>query len=191
MSNVAKREPLTYEEYLAFERSAATKHEFANGEIFAMAGGKRAHNLVAMTLGRILGNALAGRRCQVLSSDMRVRTGDGVACYPDVSVACPPLRFTDETEDELRNPTVVVEVLSDSTEAYDRGDKLVHYQTIEGLREIVLVSTKRARVDHYSLRDDGSWVLRSYVPGQSMPLPSLAIEVPIDAIYENVFESTG
>jgi Uma2 family endonuclease len=186
MSNAATRRPLTYEQYLALERAAAEKHEFAGGELFAMSGAKRAHNVATANVSRLFGNALRDRPCVVFSPDMRVRTADDVATYPDVTVVCGGLEFSDAEEDELRNPTVIVEVLSDSTEAYDRGDKLAHYQTIASLRDVVFVATKVARLDHYTRQDDGSWARRSYARGESAHVASVDVSLPVDEVYDKV-----
>src|SRR5438045_3509978 len=114
---------MTYEEYRAFERSSSTKHEFVGGEVFAMSDGTFDHSTIAANVIATLHPALRESGCATLTSDMRVRTGDDVGAYPDVSVVCGERRFSDNTRDELLNPTVLVEVLSPSTEAYDRGDK--------------------------------------------------------------------
>lgn len=187
MSNAATRLPLTYEQYLALERASDDKHEFAGGELFAMSGAKRAHNVATANVSRLFGNALRDRPCVVFSPDMRVRTADDVAAYPDVTVVCGKLEFSDAEEDELRNPTVIVEVLSDSTEAYDRGDKLAHYQTIASLRDVVFVATKVARLDHYTRHEDGSWVRRSHVRGETASVASVGVSLSVDDVYEKVF----
>jgi Uma2 family endonuclease len=175
---------MTYAEYLAFERASSDKHEFVDGEVFAMAGGTYAHSLVGANVIGALINALRGRSCRPLTSDMRVRTGDDVGAYPDASVVCGAPMFSDESSDELRNPTVIIEVLSPSTEAYDRGDKFAHYQTIASLRDYVLVATSRARIEVYSREDDGAWTLRTYLAGASVVVPSIDVRLGVSEIYD-------
>jgi Uma2 family endonuclease len=175
---------MTYDEYLAFESASTEKHELVDGELRARSGGSYAHSRVSANAIAGLAIALRGSEWRALGNDMRVRTGDDAGTYPDVSVVgCEP-RFTDDTEDELRNPRVIVEVLSPSTEAYDRGDNFVHYQTIESLRDYVLVSTSTKRVDVFT-RGEGSWTLRSYVAGASVELPSLSVSLAVDDLYKN------
>ncbi len=177
----------TYEEYRALERASATKHEFVAGEIFAMAGGTYDHSTIAANVLTGLHVALRGSGCSPLTSDMRIRTGDDVGAYPDVSVACGERRFSDDARDELLNPTVLVEVLSPSTEAYDRGEKFRHYETIASLREYVLVSTATRRVEVFTRRAEGEgrgWLLQSFSAGERAELSSLGVTLAVDALYE-------
>jgi Uma2 family endonuclease len=122
---------MTYAEYLAFEEASLEKHEFLNGEVFAMAGGTLEHPALAMALGAALINALRDRPCRLFSSDLRVRIrATGLTTYPDISVACGKAEVDNEDPHALVNPVLIVEVLSDSTEAYDRGEKAAHYRHI-------------------------------------------------------------
>lgn len=187
-SDPAEGRVATYAEYVALERASDTKHEFAGGEIFAMAGGTRAHNLVAGNVIRVLGNALLGRACLVFNSDMRVKTGDAVGAYPDASALCGKPAFSDATEDELLNPSVVVEVLSDSTERYDRGDKFEHYRSIATFTTYVLLSQSRAHVEVFTKAADGSWSFREYGPQQSIELAALDVRLDVDDLYAKVFD---
>jgi Uma2 family endonuclease len=180
---VAKRK-MTYEEYLAFERASDEKHEFVNGEIFAMTGAKRPHNIAAGNLFASLHAQLRGKPCQPFGSDMRVRSPHGVAMYPDVFVVCGPPAMGDDVDDEITNPVVIVEVLSRSTSRYDRNDKFAHYRTIPSFREYLLVSTEARRIDHYVRLDSGSWTMTSYTEGQSLHLPSIDCTLSIDEVYE-------
>src|SRR5689334_17788040 len=123
MGDAARRLKMTPEEYLAFERASEQKHEYVDGEIFAMAGGTREHNLIAANVVGELRSALLERPCEVYGSDQKLKTPAGKYHYPDVSVICGPPVFEDETRDVMLNPRAIVEVLSDSTERYDRGDK--------------------------------------------------------------------
>lgn len=176
---------MTYEAYLSFERASPDKHEFAAGVVYAMSGGTAEHSAVAANVIAGLHGALRGSPCVTFNSDMRVRTGDDVATYPDVSIACGELTFTDATRDELRNPKVIVEVLSSSSEAYDRGEKFAHYQTIATLLDYVLISTESVRVEVFSRQEDGSWILRTFVEGASVHLPSVSARIPVADLYEN------
>ena len=132
---------LTPEEYLAIERKSETKGEFYSGEVFAMVGASKRHNLIAANVIRVLGNQLLDRPCNVYPSDMRVKvSATGKYTYPDVVVACEEELFDDEEKDTLLNPVLIIEVLSESTEAYDRGKKFEHYQYIESLTDYLLVT---------------------------------------------------
>jgi Uma2 family endonuclease len=188
MGDAALRLKMSADAYLAFERSAAEKHEYADGEIFSMAGAKRRHNLIANNIGGELRQALRDRPCEVYPSDMRVRIpAEEQYVYPDVTVACDGPRFTDDEDDTLENPTVIFEVTSDSTEAYDRGDKFAKYRSVASLAEYVLVSHRSAAVDHYTRRPDGGWLLRAFGPGERFTLSSCGVELSVDELYLKVF----
>lgn len=183
------------EDYLAFEREAQARHEYVDGEVVAMAGGSREHSLLASNLIRLLGNALHGQPCDVFTSDMRVKAAARYT-YPDLSVACGQQLFEDGKRDTLLNPILICEVLSDSTEAHDRGDKFASYQQIESLRHYVLVSQKEARIEHFARQasrwpqDQGEqWLLRVLGPGQTLVLSDLKCEIAVDEIYLAVFEA--
>lgn len=187
MVTATPRKGLTYEEYVASERTSEVKHEYVAGELFAMSGAKRAHNHISANIIASLVAQLRDRPCVVYTSDMRVRTRDDVGAYPDVTALCGPAEL-DAGEDELLNPALIVEVLSDSTERYDRGEKFEHYQTIPSFREYVLASSSRARIEVFTRQDDGSWLLRSYAPGEVAKLSSLRVEVAVDEAYRKVFD---
>jgi Uma2 family endonuclease len=181
------RQHLTAQEYLAIERSAPFKSEYFNGEMFAMAGATRAHNLIITNLARELSTQLRGRPCEVYPSDMRVSVDPtGLYTYPDIVVACGDPRFLDEREDTLLNPTLIVEVLSASTEAYDRGDKFAHYRSLESLKEYVLVCQDRPRIERY-LRQGESWLFTAAgEPGTGLELPSIGCRLSLPEVYERV-----
>lgn len=187
MGEAASRKRMSPAEYLAFERTSAQKHEYAGGEVFAMAGGTFSHSRVQGNFVARLTVALEGRDCATLTSDMRVKTVSGRYFYPDASVFCGPPRFEDDVRDTLLNPTLVVEVLSDGSEAYDRGDKFDHYETIHSLREYVLASQKAPRVEVFTRQDDGSWIRRVYHAGQRVPLASVGCELDVEQLYERAF----
>jgi len=149
-----EKETYTEDEYFEFERTAFGRWEHVNGEIRAMVGGTDDHNMISGNIVRTLGIALVPRRCPVCGSDMKVHTGDGVNTLPDVSVVCGPRRYHRGRNDVITNPLLIVEVLSASTEGYDQGNKLRHFQTIATLADYLLVAQDEARILHYSLNGD-------------------------------------
>lgn len=179
---------LTPEEYLVIERQADTKSEYLNGEMFAMSGASRWHNLVTTNLAGELRAQLKGRACEVYSSDQRVHIpATRLYTYPDVVVVCGEPRFEDALLDTLLNPKLVIEVLSPTTEAYDRGEKFEHYQSIESLLEYLLVDPARPRVEHYLRQDGNHWfltVLESL--DATLPLTSIQCKLPLAEIYDKV-----
>jgi Uma2 family endonuclease len=179
---------LTPAEYTALERGSEQKHEYLRGEVFAMAGASPKHNLVSGNLIRALGERLRGRRCAVMPSDQHVYIETtGLGTYPDVTVLCGPANYSREFPQSLVNPSILVEVLSPSTEAYDRGAKFDHYAKIASLGEYVLVATDRFAVDHYLREAGGTWRLTtSRGLGASLRLPSVDATVPLAEIYENI-----
>jgi len=188
MAQAALRTKVSEQEYLAFERAAEERHEYADGEIFAMSGGTREHSLLASNVVGELHAALLERLCEAHGSDMRIHIpSTGRYTYADALVVCGEPVFTDEVRDTLVNPTVIVEVLSDSTEKYDRGDKFEQYQTIASLRDYLLVSQKKVRVEHFCKQADGTWVLRALGPGDRVVLASVGCELAVDRVYLKVF----
>jgi len=149
---------LTPEEYLAIERRAEYRSEYFNGETFAMVGASRRHNLIAGNIFGELRQQLKGRPCEVYTNDMRVRIpATGLYTYPDVVVVCGEPEFEDEYIDTLLNPTLIVEVLSGSTAAYDRGQKFGHYRSIESLTEYLLVAQDECRIEQFVKQSDRQW----------------------------------
>lgn len=187
MCAVAVRTKVTPEEYLALERKAETKSEYVNGEIYAMAGASREHNLIGLNVGGELRSLLRDRPCETYVSDMRVRvSATGLYTYPDVVVVFGRPRFDDAQVDVLLNPTVIFEVLSDSTEAYDRGAKFAHYRHLDSVREYVLVAQDRMQVDHFA-RTGSQWLLTAYGrPEEVLDLPSIECAIPLAEIYARV-----
>jgi Uma2 family endonuclease len=184
----AEKRIWTAQEYLAWERLQPTKHEFFQGEIFAMAGATREHNLIVLNIGAELRNALRKKPCEVYPSDMRSNiTTTGLYTYPDAIVVCGKPEFVDDTHDTLLNPKVVVEVLSESSESYDRGKKFEQYRSIASLAEYVLVAQDHVLVEHFSRQPDGSWLLREARAGGRIVLPSIDCTIEVDEIYLNVF----
>lgn len=178
----------TAAEYLAFERRSDTKHEFYRGELFAMSVGTGPHSLLGANFLAALHTALRERPCRVFTSDMRIVCPTGLYTYPDVSVVGGKIQYEDATNDVLLNPIVIVEVLSPTTEAYDRGTKFKHYQTIPSLREFVLVSQHGPRVEHYARQQDADhWLLTTLNdPQGTVAFPALDCSVPMAEIYAKV-----
>jgi Uma2 family endonuclease len=179
---------MTEEEYLEIERRAEFKSEFHDGEMFAMSGGSRPHCAIACNLSRLIGNQLEGSPCVVYSSDLRVKIqADGRYVYPDISVACGEIQVDDEHNDILLNPTVIVEVLSDSSARYDRGQKFEFYRRLPSLREYLLVSQHRPHIEQFIRQDSGDWLLHDAAGLESsLSLPSLSITIPLSKVYSNV-----
>jgi Uma2 family endonuclease len=176
------------EHFLAWERTETERHQYVRGEVFAMAGGSPRHNAIVANAIIALGATLRGRGCTVLSSDQRIRSGDGEQyVYVDVSVVCGPLRLVSGTTDVLENPDLVVEVLSPGTEAYDRGDKWEGYQRIPELRDYVLVSQGSVRVEHFARQAGGTWRYGVSGPG-AVVLLSDGTELSVDALYDGVMQ---
>ena len=183
----AVKQRLTAQEYLALERKAETRSEFLDGEMFAMAGGTRRHSRLKVNIVSGLQRQLRTGACQVFDSDMRVKIeATGLYTYPDAHVACGDLRFEDEQEDVLLNPKVVFEVLSESSAAWDRGEKFRHYRRIESLEEYVLVSQETWLVEHYRRQPEATWVLETLEgPEAVLRLKSVTCSLPLPEIYEN------
>lgn len=178
----------TLEEYLALEETSVERHEFYNGEIFAMAGGSPRHNRIAANCIATLHSKLRGGPCEPFSSDQRIRISKiGISTYADVSVFCDGLKTAPEDRQAGTNPRVIIEVLSPSTENYDRGQKFLFYQNLDSLQEYVLISQDEPRIDHYIKQDTGSWWLKIVIGlEETLPLPSLKIELALRDIYERV-----
>lgn len=182
--NQAVAEKLMSEaEYLAVEEKSKIKHEFMDGEIFAMAGATRRHNLATSNISRILGNALEEADCEVYASDFRVKIRDGHNVYPDVAVACGEIE-TEGNDTTLLNSVVVFEVLSKSTEKRDRGDKAEDYFKSDSLRDYVLASQYRVRVEHFSRQENNVWTLKIYEDlNDIVELNSINCEISLELIY--------
>ena len=187
MATVAAQTYFTPEEYIALERKAHFKSEYFNGHIIAMSGASRAHNRITGDISTELNLQLRGKDCEIFSSDMRVRAGDSDAYfYPDVVVVCGKQEFEDNVLDTLLNPILVVEVLSPSTEAYDRGEKFTRYKHIASLQEYLLVSQDSVRVKHHR-RHVAQWMLSHYrYLEEVLLLPSIGCELSLRDIYRRV-----
>ena len=179
---------LTPEQYVAIEREAEYKSEYYQGEMFAMAGAGEAHNELVGNLVAGLHQQLRSRPCRVYSNDMRVLVrATGLYTYPDVVVVCGERQFVDERRDILLNPSLLVEVLSPSTEAFDRGRKFEHYRSIESFGEYLLVASDRVHTDLYTRGPDGRWLLTSADRLEdSLDLQSIGCRLALAELYEKV-----
>jgi Uma2 family endonuclease len=180
---------LSFDDWLAIERTATDQRsEYVAGEVFAMAGGTEEHNLIVANLVRELGNQLKGRPCRVYPSDMKVHIAAAdLGAYPDVMVICGERQFHDARRDVVTNPTLIVEVLSESTEAYDRGEKFRHYRSLESLQAYLLLSQTQMQAELFVRQPDGAWSLRSYQDSETMiPLSVIDAELALAEVYDKV-----
>jgi Uma2 family endonuclease len=187
MSSTAVQQRYTPEQYLALERRAVYKSEYINGHIMAMAGASRQHNLIAGNLYREVSQQLRGRPCEAYISYMRVKVSHtGLYTYPDVVMVCGGIHFEDANNDTLLNPTAIVEVLSVSTEAYDRGEKFPHYRRLESLQEYLLVAQDKVRIEHY-VRQGAQWVLSEISDiNDTVHLAAVDCAIALQDVYDKV-----
>lgn len=186
MSSLAQPK-YTAEQYLDLERQAKQRNEFLDGHVFAMAGASRQHNLIAGNIFAEIRDQTRGRPCETYINDMRVRVrATGLYTYPDVVALCGEPSFEDAHQDTLLNPVVIIEVLSESTEAYDRGEKFAHYRRLESLSDYVLIAQDKVRVEHYA-RQGQQWILSeaSDLSG-AISLASIGCEIALRNIYERI-----
>ncbi len=179
---------LTPAEYLAFERQSDVKHEYFTGELFAMSGASRQHVRISVNVMTLLDNQLKGKRCELFNGDMRVKVSPtGLYTYPDASVVCGRPRFEDKELDTLLNPTVIVEILSKSTEAYDRGEKFAQYRTLDTLTDYLLLSQDKPRIERFTRQADGGWLLTESAGLDAvMPIESIQCQLPLADVYDRV-----
>ena len=179
---------ITPEEYLAIERQAAYKSEYFNGEMFAMSGASPRHVLIVTNVVAELRRQLKQRPCTVYSTDLRVKVSPtGLYTYPDVIVVCTQPQFNDEQKDTLLNPTLIVEVLSESTKDYDRGEKFEHYRTLISLAEYVLIAQDKPHFEHFVRQPDNRWLLaETNRLEDTIHLPSIACNLALAEVYDKV-----
>jgi len=179
---------MTPQEYLKFERGQEQKHEYWNGQIYLMAGASARHHLITANVIANLHFQLKGRNCSVYPNDMRLRVpATGLYTYPDALVVCGKAEFEDAEEDVLLNPTIIVEVLSKSTEHYDRGDKFRNYRTLPSLHEYLLIAQNEQRVEHYVRQTNAEWLLSEVDdPGGTITLPAIACTLAMADLYDKV-----
>lgn len=184
----------TIADYVRLEEQSPIKHEYCNGEIRVMgggidtrlAGGTLDHSRISMKIGRLLGNQLEGRPCEVYSSDARVRVlASDLITYPDAVVGCGPVEQDIDDACAMLNPTLVVEVTSASSEPYDRGGKLEHYKQVPSMRDIVLVSHREREIEVHHREDDGIWTVSRGRAGERVQLASIHCVLEVDAVYHD------
>ena len=190
VSSAARHVHHSYADYLSLEDESSTRHEYLDGEIYAMAGGTPDHAALAAAAIRILGNGLP-RGCRVFTSDLRVRVVEsGLSTYPDAAVICgKTLRAADDSI-AVVNPVLLVEVTSPSTEDYDRAEKLRHYKQLPTLREVLIISHREPRVTLVRRQEDGAWSSTDLRGGQSLSLASLGLGIAVDDIYRGGLEDS-
>ncbi|HEX7314373.1 MAG TPA: Uma2 family endonuclease [Pyrinomonadaceae bacterium] len=183
---------ITPEEYLAIERKSEIKNEYYAGDVFAMVGASKQHNLIAANVIRVLGNQLVDRPCNVYPSDMRVKvSATGKYTYPDVVVACEEELFDDAEKDTLLNPVLIVEILSESTEAYDRGKKFEQYQYIESLTEYLLITQEPYRVEQYVRQSNREWRYSEYHDADDeVTINIIGCRLPLKDVYAKIAQSS-
>jgi Uma2 family endonuclease len=179
---------LTPEQYLVSERAGDQKHEYYQGEVFAMVGASFSHVGIAANLLASLHGQLQSGPCRVFSSDLRVKVSrTGLYTYPDIGVVCDQPQFDDDQKDTLLNPRVIIEVLSPSTESYDRGKKFAHYRTVESLAEYLLVSQDQTRIEQYVRQPTHDWLLHEATePAETIHLPSIECDLKLSDVYANI-----
>ncbi len=177
---------LSRAEYVALDAASPDKHEFLDGQVFAMAGGSFRHSLIGLNAATTLRQLLRGKPCQPMNSDMRIHTPSGLDTYPDVSVFCQQAELTDNDR-TLLNPAVIIEVLSPSTRSYDRGDKFWHYRSIAGLQDYVLIDSESIYVEHHHRQRRDEWLLHEYRSlADTLYLPALDVTLSLAMFYEDV-----
>jgi Uma2 family endonuclease len=180
---------ITEDVYLEQERRGTIKHEYYNGKVYAMSGASEQHNLIAMNVAASLHTQLRGRSCRAYPSDMRLKVvKTGLNTYPDFTIVCGQSEFTDPTKrDTLTNPSVIVEILSPSTERYDRGMKFQHYRTIETLKEYILISQDKHHIEKFTRQENNEWVLTEAIGLEAaMPITSIQGTLTLHDVYEQV-----
>jgi len=178
----------TQEEYLAFERQALEKHEYYKGEIFNMAGASINHNKLLMNFIGETRNFLKGKSCDVFGSDLRIHIpSNTLYTYPDAVIVCNDLETLDNEADTILNPVVIIEILSPSTQSYDRGDKFMLYRSIQSLQEYILIDSLSVKVEHYTRQPNGTWLLQEW---KSLPdnlfISSINFTFPLSELYSGV-----
>lgn len=186
----AQPKPTISEEmYLEAERTSPEKHEYYAGEVYAMAGASDQHNIIAMNVAALLHALLRGRSCRAYPSDMRVKIiKTGLYTYPDFTIVCGQSQFIDsEKRDTLINPTVIIEILSPSTERYDRGLKFQHYRTLDSLREYILIAQDRYHIERFVRQENNEWLLSDALGRtESIPIAAIQARLHLEDVYEQV-----
>jgi Uma2 family endonuclease len=186
MDNLA-RKTFTESEYLELERNADFKSEYYNGEIFAMAGATLIHNKIVSNLIFLFNQFLKDKPCDVYPSDLRLQVEkSGLYTYPDITIVCGKTELLDNKFDTLKNPTVLIEVLSDSTEKYDRGQKFSFYREIPSLKEYILVSSKTVKIEKFKRLEDGNYLYIESNEHQPFPIDSIKMNLNLEDVYNKI-----
>lgn len=182
------RTPLSEEDYLRLEREGDLRHEYLNGEIFAMVGASKDHNRIVTSTSFALYAQLRNRPCDVFSNDMRVKvSASGLYTYPDLIITWAEPLFSDDGADTLLNPTIIIEVLSRSTEGYDRGKKFQHYRALRSLKEYLLITQDAYHIDQFVRQGEINWLLTEHDgPTATLHLPSIDCTLALADVYEKV-----
>jgi len=190
MGLTVEKRRLSIEEYFEMERDSDERHEYQDGQILAMAGGSPEQSFIIANIVGEVRTALKGKPCRVAESNLRIRVPHRPHCvYPDASIICGPLQFDpqDDRRQTITNPRVIIEVLSPSTEAYDRGDKFTQYREIESFEEYILISQDRPNVESFLRQPDGAWSILNFTGMETTAkIRSLGIEVPMTEIYAGI-----
>lgn len=188
MGYAKEKEIYTPEQYLELEQNATFKSEYIHGEIIAMAGASRKHNIISLNLATFLHGHLRSKPCRVYMADLRVQA-TGLFTYPDVLITCGEEKLLDKYKDTLLNPMCIIEVLSESTEKYDRGEKFLYYQRIDSLKEYILVSQEMILVESYQKQDNNKWLYQKYdSPSEDLDINSVQVKIKLEEIYTGVEE---
>lgn len=179
---------LTIAEYLEFEKTSQEKHEYYQGELFAMAGAKVAHNRIVTRLTILLGQQLRGSSCEPFNSDQRIHIpSNTLFTYPDLSIVCGPVQSLDNDDYNILNPSIIIEVLSPATKNYDRGEKFQLYRDIPTLKEYILIDSQFIRIEAFRINATGHWELEEYnSPSASLLLPLINVAIPVQEIYQQI-----
>ncbi len=188
MTATRSQSHISEEEYLAFERASDLKHEYYRGRVYAMTGAKEPHNLIVANCIATLHAQLRRKPCRVYPADMRVKVlQTGLNTYPDITVVCGSPQFTDDVRDTIVNPLLIVEVLSASTERYDRGLKFQNYRTIETLQDYLLIAQDHYIIEHFSRQENGLWLLHEATSMEmSIEIQSIESVLRLEDVYEKV-----
>lgn len=179
---------LTIKEYLEYEKTADQKHEYYQGEIFAMAGAKIAHNRVVVRLTGLLSQQLRGKSCEPFNSDQRIHIpANTLFTYPDISIVCGEVKTLDNDDYNILNPSIIIEVLSPGTKNYDRGEKFQLYRDIPTLKEYILVDSQFVDVEAFRINAHGHWELEEYKSLKAvLQIPGISVSLPLSEIYEGM-----
>jgi len=187
----ASTKRMSFKEYIAFEESTELRHEFEGGEVFAMAGGTPEHAAIAGAVFVAVANQLKNS-CRAFMENLRIRTPSGKAAYPDIVVVCGPLARDPEDNNTITNPVLIIEILSEGTEGYDRGKKFAHYRSCPSFVEYVLVASQGEPTIERFIKTEGVWTLAENAgPGQAQILSSVDVRLDVDAIYGGLIAPDG